>query len=206
MLDLLIYILINFICGAIVMVWHELPKSLAAHFLTNAVFRKKQISLPPVSKYIDPIGLILFTFSLPGNGGMNYAIGWQKPYEHNPNRLVDKERSLLQIMIVGQLATILFALFMIPLLKVAVTMNMSVYLQYACVKLIYFNVAIFIVNLLPVPPLDMSKIIHALSPNSYFRLMQNTHYIHSAFILLIAFGYLGIFASQVANALLILLL
>ena len=189
MLDIFFYIVINFICGAVVMVWHELPKSVAAHFLTNPVFKKKEMELPSPLKYIDPIGLILFGFS-------SYGIGWQKPYEHNPNRLRDKERSLMTIVLVGQLATLLFMFFFIPIGGYLRMMNSSRFLIYAADKMVIFNMVIFIVNLLPVPPLDMSKIIHSVSPNSYFRLMQNERYIHSAFILLVAFGFVESLVGQ----------
>lgn len=189
MIDSVIYILINFVCGAVVMIWHELPKSVAAHFLTHSVFRKKTMILPSPFKYIDPIGLILFTFS-------SYGIGWQKPYEHNPNRLKDKERSLMAIALVGQLASLLFMLFLIPIANHMILTGANKFIVQGVSKLIIFNMAIFIVNLLPVPPLDMSKMIHAFSPNTYFRLMQNERYIHSAFILLVAFGIIESFIGQ----------
>lgn len=190
MIDLFAYILINFICGAIVMIWHELPKSVAAHFLTHSVFRKKEMTLPSPIKYIDPVGLLLFTFS-------TFGIGWQKPFEHNPNRLKEKEKSLLHIMMVGQLSTLLLLVFMVPLYRYFVLTGSHAYLVRAAAKLIIFNAVIFVVNLLPVPPLDMSKVIHALSPNSYFRLMQNERYIHSAFILLVAFNLVEQFVAQI---------
>lgn len=190
MIDILIFILINFICGAIVMVWHELPKSIAAHYLTHSVFRKKHLELPPLTKYIDPIGLLLFGFS-------PFGVGWQKPYEHNPNKLKDKERSLLHLVIVGQLATLLFIAFLMPIYQYFRLAGVSTYLIYAAYKLIIFNAVIFVVNLLPVPPLDMSKLIHAISPNTYFRLMQNERYIHTAFILLVAFGMIESFVGQI---------
>lgn len=195
MFDIVIYITINFICGIIVMIWHELPKSVAAYFLTHSVFRKKQMALPNPLKYIDPIGLILFGFS-------SFGIGWQKPYEHNPNRLRDKERSLLTIMLIGQLATLLFMFFLLPVSSYLDMIGGSRFLMYAVTKLIIFNMVIFIVNLLPVPPLDMSKIIHAMSPNTYFRLMQNERYIHSAFILLVAFGFVESFVGQILMSIL----
>ncbi len=190
MFDILIYITINFICGAIAMIWHETPKSVTAFFLTHSVFRKKKMTLPAPSKYIDPIGLILFGFS-------SFGIGWQKPYEHNPNRLKDKEKSLLLIILSGQLASLLLVFFMFPIVQYLHLIGASRFLIYAVNKMIIFNMVIFVVNLLPVPPLDMSKVIHAYSPNTFFRLMQNERYIHSAFILLVAFGIVESFVGQI---------
>lgn len=190
MIDLLIRIIMNFVCGAMVMVWHELPKSIAAHYLTHSVFRKRTISLPSPKKYIDPIGLILFTFS-------PFGVGWQKPYEHSPNRLKDKERSLLPIALSGQLASIVLMLFLAPIFKFLSAISANVYLLYFIFQLIKFSMVLVVVNLLPVPPLDMAKMIHALSPDTYFKLIQNERYIQSAFILLVAFGIIEEVSRQI---------
>ena len=190
MIDLLLRIVINLLCGAIVMIWHELPKSVAAHFLTHSVFRKKKMELPSPLKYIDPIGLILFTFS-------SFGVGWQKPYEHNPNKLQDKERSLLTLALVGQVSSLLLMVFLLPVLQYMIMMKANTYIVYAVFQLMKFSLVLVVVNLLPVPPLDMSKIIHAISPNSYFRLLQNERYIHTAFILLVAFGIIETVAGQI---------
>ncbi len=59
------------------------------------------------------------------------------------------------------------------------------------------------VNLLPVPPLDMGNIVYAYSPNNYFKLLQNQRYIHSAFILLIALEVLESFGSPILGGVII---
>lgn len=195
----LIRILINFICGILVMLIHELPKVLTAHILTHPIHRKKKIEFPSILTFIDPIGLVLFTFS-------SFGMGWQKPYEYNPSLLKDKEKSLLPIALSGQLANLLLVVILIPIIKYSITVDTSYIMLYGLYRLTIYNLVIFIVNLLPVPPLDMSKIIHAFSPNAYFNLMQNKRYIHAGFILLIAFGILEAFASGIFNSIIAIVL
>lgn len=189
MLELIIKMLINFLCGAIVMVLHELPKYLTATIVTHPMYRKKKLHIPSPTKFVDPIGLILFGFS-------SFGVGWQKPYEYSPNKLKDKEKSLIPIMMTGQLVTLACVIGFLPLFFVFQQMGLSPYLLYAIITMVKFSMVIFIVNLLPVPPFDMAKIIYAFSPNSYFSLMQNERYIHTAFIMLVAFGIVERLAGQ----------
>ncbi|VDN46136.1 conserved membrane protein of unknown function [Petrocella atlantisensis] len=192
---LIIRLIINALCGVIVMVAHELPKVFAAHFLTHPIYRKKTITIPKLTKFIDPIGLILFAFS-------TFGVGWQKPIEYNPNRLKDKERCLLPLMLSGQLASLMLMLFMLPIFNYLIQVKANPFLIYGAYKLVVFNMVIFIVNLFPVPPLDMSKMIYAFSPNNYFKLIQNQRYIHAGFILMIAFNIIEIIAREVLSPIL----
>lgn len=196
-LSVLIYLIIHLICGVIAMIIHELPKSIAAHFLTHPLHRPRKMEFIPIRKFIDPIGLLLLTIS--GTNGM--GIGWQKPYAYNPNKLVDKHRSLLPIMLTGQLASIIVMLFLFPLLKFVISLELNYWIAYAISALIRVNFVIFIVNLLPVPPLDMGYMIFAYSPNNYFKLVQNQRYIHSAFILVVALGIIEVISAFFYNEL-----
>lgn len=193
-MDFIINLAINLICGVIVMIVHELPKALAAHFLTHPLHKPNHIKWVPPAKYIDPIGLIMFTVSS--------SVGWQKPYEYNPNKLVDKHKSLIPIMLAGQLTTLLFMILMVPFWTMTLRMDVSPYIMYVFRQLVIMNFMLFFVNLLPVPPLDMSYIVYAYSPNNYFKLIQNQRYIHSAFILVIAIGILEQFGLGILDFLL----
>jgi len=124
--------------------------------------------------------------------------GWQKPANYNINYFRDKNKSVLIIAITGLLTNIIFMIALIPLLKI----NMNAYLYTFLIFLFKFNFAITIINLLPVPPLDMSKIIYYFSPNVYFKLMQNERIVQVVFLLLLAIGII----PAMINSLLTLLL
>lgn len=195
-MEFLIYSVINLICGVIVMIVHELPKAIAAHFLTHPLHKRNHIKWVKPAKYIDPIGLILFTVS----GGVSMmGMGWQKPYEYNPNKLINKHKSLLPIMLTGQLSTLAFMAFMMPIWNMSFSIAMNPYITYFFRELVIFNFMLFLVNMLPVPPLDMGYMIFAYSPNTYFKLLQNKRYIHSAFILVVAIGILESFGATMLN-------
>lgn len=136
----LIHISINMLCGVIVMIAHELPKTIAAHFLTHPLHKRKQIHFVKASKYIDPIGLLLFTVS---SNFQLIAVGWQKPYEYNPNKLINKHRSLMPIMLSGQLTSLAFMVALIPIWRMTYALGVNEYIIYFIAKLVSFNFMIF---------------------------------------------------------------
>ncbi len=193
MIDIPLQILLNALAAVIVMLIHEGAKHYYALVLMHPIYREREDKRFYPKRYIDPIGLIFFTFG---------SIGWQKPGEFSPARFKDKERSLLSLSIIGLVSNILVMLALIPLyrwLYVPTSMNAFVqgYLIYFVGRLIYFNFALVIINLLPIPPMDMSKIIYALNPSFYFRMIQNERIIHAVFILLIAFNIIYLFVNSI---------
>lgn len=192
-MDFIIRLAINLLCGITVMIIHELPKALAAHFLTHPIHKKRQIILASPIKYIDPIGLVLFTVSFIG-------VGWQKPYTYNPAILRDKQRSLLPIMIVGELTSLFMVVLMLPVWKQLSLMDANQYLIFMVDKFVIFNFIIFLVNLFPLPPFDMSQIVYAYSPVTYSKLMQNKPYLLAAFLLLVLLGVIEMLGLGILEA------
>lgn len=177
-MDILITLGIQLVCGFIVMIVHEIPKSIVAHAVMHPIYRSTHRINQNVLKYIDPIGLIMFMF---------LGIGWQKPFEYNSTKYRDKSKGMLAVALTGLLSNLMIMALLIPLAYV----QMNIYVHVFIITLIYFNFSITIVNLLPVPPLEMSKIIHSFSHNTYFKLMQNERMIHTVFIFLLVFGIIS---------------
>jgi len=188
-MELIIKLSINFLCGILVMMIHELPKALVAHFLTHPLHKKRWVS--PL-KYIDRIGLALFTVSFAG-------IGWQKPYTYNPNRLINKQKSLLPIMLAGQLASLSTTLLILPLWREMIYAGVNSYGVFIANKLMFFSFIIFIINLFPLPPFDMSQILYAYSPSTYAKLFQNQRYLLAAFFLLVILGVIELLGVNILN-------
>ncbi len=189
MLSMTLRILISTIAAIVVVLVHELSKYYISLFLLHPIHRKRSdVKISPL-KYIDPIGLILFVFS---------GVGWQKPGEYNPSKFKDKERALLTQSIVGIASNILLIVAMIPV-YLAIKNTNSVFVNQLALLVIFiikYSFAIIIVNLLPIPPFDMSKIIYALNPSFYFKMIQNERIIQAVFILLIAFNILSSFINS----------
>jgi Zn-dependent protease len=164
-------LLMRFVCAIVVMIVHEVPKAIVANAITHPIYRKKGDFKLNIFSYIDPIGVIMFIFT---------STGWQKPAEYNPARFRNKEKGLSAVASMGLFSNLLLMILLIPLFFSAT----NVLVGRALFLLIYFNFAITIVNLLPVPPFDMTKLIYSHSPNTYFKLIQNERIIHAVFILL----------------------
>jgi len=185
MIDMTINIVISLFAGVIVMLVHEVSKYYFSLTLLHPIHRKREDMKINLLQYIDPVGLIIFIFS---------GIGWQKPGEYNPSRFKEKEKGLLILSIVGFAASILFIFAMIPIFMYIYKSNVffGKYLLIFIYKLIYFSFALIVINLLPMPPFNMAKIIYALNPNFYFKLIQNERIIQAVFILMIAFGLINV--------------
>jgi len=188
MIDMIMNIIISIIAAMIVMIVHELSKYYFSLSIVHPIHRKRMdLKINPL-QYIDPVGLILFVFS---------GVGWQKPGEYNPNRFKDKEKSLLVLTLVGMAANVILLLAMIPIFiyfKTAPT-EVGSYLAVFFYKLIRFSFTIIVINLLPMPPFDMAKIIYSINIEFYFKLIQNERIIQAVFILLIAFNIISVFVE-----------
>lgn len=181
---ILINLFIKLFAGILVMWIHEVTKAIVAYQVTHPIYKKKSDFKCDLIKVIDPIGALMFAFM---------SFGWQKPVEYNVARFRDKEKGLIAVSLSGQIANLVVMAICIPILKnVYLVPYVSEFVQ----SLIYFNFAIVIVNFLPVPPLETSKLIYAFSAEAYFKLIQNERVIHAIFILLIVFNIIGVFISQ----------
>lgn len=178
----LIQIIIFFICGVLTMVIHEVPKSIVAYAVTHPIYRTNHKINSNILSYIDPVGLIMFIF---------FRVGWQKPYAYNSTKFRKKNQGIIAVALTGMLSNLFVMALLIPLVSI---IKSNLILSFV-LTMIQFNFTIVIVNLLPVPPLEMSKIIHAFSTNAYFKLMQNERIIHTIFILLLIIGFVAQFAN-----------
>ena len=124
-----------------------------------------RLTLNPI-KHIDPIGTILlplFMFFVAG-----FAFGWAKPVPVNFLRLRRPRRDMALVALAGPMANLLMAIFWGIIAKIGI-MTVEVYpatifLFYTGIYGILINVALMILNLLPILPLDGGRIVHGLLP------------------------------------------
>lgn len=189
MINLLKSIGIDLIAAIIVVCIHEYPKIFVYKYLEHPIYKKQtKVSFSPL-KYMDPFGIICFLF---------LRVGWQKPFEFNYGRLRDKNKGLLAIALTGILSNLLFLTVLMPVYTNVAGLNpeLSIFIR----VLMEFNVVMIVVNLLPVPPLDMAKIIQAVNPQTYFRFIQYEKMIQAFFILALAIGFIRQFVVLTFNA------
>jgi len=107
-----------------------------------------RLSLNPV-KHIDPVGTIML---------LVFGFGWAKPVPVNFDNLRDARKGLIFVSAAGIVANIILAFFSLFLLRFFAPSPFTV----VSTVLYYFaqiNIMLAAFNLIPVPPLDGSKIL-----------------------------------------------
>ena len=142
---------------------HELAHGWVAHKMGDSTAKwLGRLSLNP-AKHLDPIGtLMLFIF----------GFGWAKPVPVNFNNLNDPRKGLILVSAAGIVANTLlafFALLFLRLFNPAPFGAISTFLIY----LAQINIMLAAFNLIPIPPLDGSKILMGFSSSKFqYTLMQ----------------------------------
>ncbi|RLA25978.1 MAG: site-2 protease family protein [Gammaproteobacteria bacterium] len=126
-----------------------------------------RLTLNPI-KHIDPVGTIL----VPGLMFMftGFAFGWAKPVPVNTRNLRNPKRDMALVALAGPVANLLMATGWAILIKISLLINMpeySVPLIYVGVVGIEINLILGLLNLLPIPPLDGSRILSWALPGRW---------------------------------------
>lgn len=120
-----------------------------------------RLTMNPIA-HIDPIGTILvpiFLF-LVSNGA--FMFGWGKPVPFNPYALKDPEKDAAKIAFAGPASNLVLALIFGILIRLLPASNLTDFFA----VIVYINILLAVFNLVPLPPLDGSKLLYALLPDS----------------------------------------
>lgn len=93
-------------------------------------------------------------------------IGWAKPVPYNPANLRDPKRGELAVAAAGVVANLLLAVVFGLVLRFLPFGLLSPQIGFALSTIVIVNLALAIFNLVPIPPLDGSKILFGLLPPS----------------------------------------
>lgn len=154
---------------------HEAMHAFMGYFLgDNTAKIEGRLTLNPL-KHIDPFMTILLPLTMALLGGP--VFGGAKPVPFNPNRVRYGEWGAAMIALAGPLTNlfIAFLAFGIGALMGVVSnggLVASSFLGSVIAMTVSVNLGFFVFNMLPVPPLDGSRLLYALAPESARRLME----------------------------------
>ena len=148
---------------------HEVSHGYAAYKLGDPTAKNAgRLSLNPL-KHLDPIGaLMLFIF----------GFGWAKPVPVNPYYFEgDRRKGMMMVSFAGPASNLLLAFILIAIYSIghfgtlSYAYSMTGLILYRAITL---NVYLAIFNLIPIPPLDGSKILAGILPQATAYKFLNT--------------------------------
>lgn len=145
---------------------HEFAHALAAYRLGDGTAKLfGRLTLNPIAHF-DPLGGILLAVSFIGAG---FGFGWAKPTPVNPNNLAGGRRGEAIVAAAGPLSNLVLAVAAaLPLRFIISSPELQLQIPDLVVRIlflfVYINLVLMIFNLLPIPPLDGSKVLFAFLP------------------------------------------
>ncbi len=135
---------------------HEVSHGLMAEKFGDDTAREAgRITLNPIP-HIDPIGSILMPFLV--------GIGAAKPVPVDFENLKPKRLGMAMVSLAGPLSNFALAVLFVAVIRLGLAS------QFAAVVLsraVFLNIALGVFNLIPIPPLDGSKVILSIAPRAW---------------------------------------
>ncbi|MDD5721038.1 MAG: site-2 protease family protein [Candidatus Pacebacteria bacterium] len=146
---------------------HEVSHGFMAEYFGDDTARDAgRLTLNPI-KHLDLFGSILLPavliFSHAG-----FLFGWAKPVPYNPNNLSDKKWGTIAVASAGVLANFLIAIIFGIIIRVSASFDLPAGFYFITSAIVIVNLALGIFNLVPIPPLDGSKILFSFLPERAF--------------------------------------
>ncbi|MBS3953964.1 MAG: site-2 protease family protein [Methylomicrobium sp.] len=171
---------------------HEVAHGwMAKKYGDNTAFLQGRLTLNPI-KHIDWLGtiiipgILLLTFT-------GFIFGWAKPVPVDARNFKNPKQNMAIVALAGPVSNILMATGWALLARLGVMLNLdfvSLPLIYTGIAGITINLVLALLNLLPIPPLDGSRILTGMLPNRwawYYNSLERY-----GFIILIVLMYTGV--------------
>jgi len=148
-----------------------------------------RVTLNPV-KHIDPVGTIIVPLALLIMS-TGFIFGWAKPVPINFNALRSPKSGMIWVALAGPGANLIMAIGWLFVAILTFNNNIPIMLKMAGAG-IFINILLAVFNLLPIPPLDGSRVISALLPNPLaYKYNQLERF---GFVILIGLMFIGGFS------------
>lgn len=187
---------------AAAVILHEVAHGYAAYCLGDPTARDaKRLTLNPLA-HIDMFGSVILPLFLLASGS-KVLFGWAKPVPFNPAYFRDQRKGIMIVGAAGPLANFAIAFAAGSLFRVLAPAGLTaLFLLFMCLT----NLILGVFNMVPIPPLDGSRVVAGLLPRSlapaYFRFERFGFIIIFALLWLGAFDYVMLPVLRLALVLL----
>ncbi|HUY69505.1 MAG TPA: site-2 protease family protein [Candidatus Tyrphobacter sp.] len=173
---------------------HEVSHGYAALALGDQTAKNAgRLTLNPL-KHLDPVGSVLvplglYLFHSP------FIFGWANPVPYNPYNLYkDYKYGPLKVALAGPLANFCLAVIFALVIRVGISFLSPitvVFLDFV----VFINCLLMIFNLVPIPPLDGSKVLTVILPSRYSTAIERSGTGGLIFVLLLLFLFSSVIFS-----------
>lgn len=134
---------------------HEFSHAFVSHKLGDPTPKRQgRLTLNPLA-HIDPFGLIMLWL---------FRFGWGRPVEIDPSYYRDRRKGTILVSFAGPLSNMITAFVIAWLQVLAMLTGQSEFVFNLLNTAFSFNIFLAVFNLIPIPPLDGSKILAGLLP------------------------------------------
>ena len=204
----IVYYVLSTLAVLLILTIHEYSHAYAAYKLgDNTAKNLGRLSLNPI-KHLDPMGFLCMLLA---------GFGWANPVPINSRNFKKPRKDIALTSVAGPVSNLLLAFVFVivmrfsymPINKAIISASIQgntaladiYYYIYVFIYLaIHMNITLAVFNLLPIPPLDGSKILYMfLPPKTYFKIAPYERYISLAFMLLLLLGVISPVLSTATN-------
>lgn len=166
---------------------HELSHGYTAYLLGDDTAKSRgRLTLNPI-KHMDVMGLLMM---------LVFHVGWAKPVPVNMYKFKNPKRGMALTALAGPMSNLVIAvvfMFFSGLLYIPLYSSGIGYFFLGMLQLTaYISIGLGLFNLIPIPPLDGSKVLFSLmSDEKYYKLMRYERYGGILMLILVASGVIG---------------
>ncbi|MCD7947488.1 MAG: site-2 protease family protein [Oscillospiraceae bacterium] len=188
--DALIRLIISAIACLLCITVHELCHGLAAYRLGDPTAKNAgRLTLNPI-KHLDIVGLVMMLVA---------KVGWAKPVPVNMNYFKNPKRGMALTALAGPLSNFITGFISLALLSLMIHFPLrslpntvlSLLVSFLA-SVTIFSIGMGVFNLIPISPLDGSKIFFSFLPDRiYYGILKYERYVMIVLVLLTFFGFLS---------------
>lgn len=177
---------------------HEVAHGWAAkQYGDNTAYNEGRLTLNPI-KHIDLVGTIIIPAILLVTG-TGFIFGWAKPVPVDARYFKNPRADMAMVALAGPISNLLMAIGWALLARVGVIIGIeqiSLPLIYSGIAGIAINLVLLLINLLPIPPLDGSRVLSGILPNNLaWKYNQLERYGFIILLILLSTNVLGMILS-----------